>query len=89
MTELFMRGPRPTALICGNDLIAISAMAGLRRLGLRPGEDVALIGCDDIPVAAYVRPSLTTFTLDLEALGIKLGQMIVARLGEICRFARN
>ncbi len=81
VTELFMRGPRPTALICGNDLIAISAMAGLRRLGLRPGEDVALIGCDDIPVAAYVRPSLTTFTLDLEALGIRLGQMIVARLG--------
>lgn len=81
VTELFMRGRNPTALVCGNDLIAISAMEGLRRLGLRPGKDVALIGCDDIPVAAYVRPSLTTFNLDLEALGIKLGQMIVARLG--------
>ena len=76
-----MRGARPTALICGNDLIAISAMEGLRRLGLEPGEDVALIGCDDIPVAAHVRPALTTFNLDLEALGIKLGQMMVARLG--------
>jgi len=81
VTELFMRGQRPTALICGNDLIAISAMEGLRRLGLRPGEDVALIGCDDIPVAAYVRPALTTFNLDLEAMGIKLGQMVVSRLG--------
>ncbi len=81
VTELFMRGQRPTALICGNDLIAISAMEGLRRLGLRPGEDVALIGCDDIPIAAHVRPALTTFNLDLEALGIKLGQMMVARLG--------
>lgn len=81
VTELFMRGQRPTALICGNDLIAISAMEGLRRLGLRPGEDVALIGCDDIPVAAHVRPALTTFNLDLEALGIKLGRMMVARLG--------
>ncbi len=81
VTELFMRGQRPTALICGNDLIAISAMEGLRRLGLRPGEDVALIGCDDIPVAAHVQPALTTFNLDLEALGIKLGQMMVARLG--------
>lgn len=81
VTELFMRGQRPTALICGNDLIAISAMEGLRRLGLKPGEDVALIGCDDIPVAAHVRPALTTFNLDLEALGIKLGQMMVARLG--------
>lgn len=81
VTELFMRGQRPTALVCGNDLIAISAMEGLRRLGLTPGEDVALIGCDDIPVAAHVRPALTTFSLDLEALGIKLGQMMVARLG--------
>lgn len=81
VTELFMRGERPTALICGNDLIAISAMEGLRRLGLKPGEDVALIGCDDIPVAAFVRPALTTFALDLEALGIRLGQMVVARLG--------
>lgn len=81
VTELFMRGQRPTALVCGNDLIAISAMEGLRRLGLSPGEDVALIGCDDIPVAAHVRPALTTFNLDLEALGIKLGQLVVARLG--------
>jgi LacI family transcriptional regulator len=80
VTELFMRGARPTALICGNDLIAISAMEGLRRLGLRPGEDVALIGCDDIPVAAYVRPALTTFALDLEALGIRLGRIVLARL---------
>ncbi len=81
VTELFMRGQRPTALVCGNDLIAISAMEGLRRLGLSPGEDVALIGCDDIPVAAHLRPALTTFNLDLEALGIKLGQLMVARLG--------
>lgn len=80
VTELFMRGQKPTALICGNDLIAISAMEGLRRLGLKPGDDVALIGCDDIPVAAHVRPALTTFNLDLEALGIKLGQMTAARL---------
>lgn len=80
VTELFMRGHKPTALICGNDLIAISAMEGLRRLGLKPGDDVALIGCDDIPVAAHVRPALTTFNLDLEALGIKLGQMTAARL---------
>lgn len=79
--ELFTRGRRPTALICGNDLIAISAMEGLRKLGLRPGEDVALIGCDDIPVAAFVRPALTTFSLDLESVGIRLGRMILARLG--------
>ena len=80
VTELFMRGLRPTALICGNDLIAISAMDGLRRLGLTPGEDVALIGCDDNPIAAHAQPALTTFTMDLGALGLRLGRMVQARL---------
>ncbi len=80
VTELLMRGPRPTALICGNDLIAISAMEGLRRLGLTPGDDVALIGCDDIPIAAHTRSALTTFGIDLEALGMRLGRMVQARL---------
>lgn len=80
VTELFMRGARPTALICGNDPIAISAMEGLRRLGLIPGKDVALIGCDDTPIAAHMRPALTTFSMDLEALGIRLGRMVQARL---------
>ncbi len=80
VTELFLRGARPTALICGNDLIAISAMDGLRRLGLTPGKDVALIGCDDIPIAAHIRPSLTTFTMDLGAMGIRIGRMVQARL---------
>jgi len=80
VTELFLGGGRPTALICGNDLIAISAMDGLRRLGLTPGKDVALIGCDDIPIAAHIRPALTTFTMDLGALGIRIGRMVQARL---------
>ena len=80
VTELFARKTAPTALVCGNDLIAISAMDGLRRLGLRPGVDVALIGCDDMPLAAHVRPSLTTFSQDLGAIGMRLGRIVLARL---------
>lgn len=80
VTELFARGERPTALFCGNDMIAISAMAGLKRLGLTPGADVALIGCDDNPLAAHTRPALTTFSQDLDAIGLRLGQMLLARL---------
>lgn len=81
VAELFARGQAPTALFCGNDMIALSAMEGLKRLGLRPGQDVALIGCDDMPLAAHLRPALTTFSQDLEALGLRLGRMVLARLG--------
>jgi LacI family transcriptional regulator len=81
VTELFTKASPPTALVCGNDLIAISAMDGLNRLGIRPGVDVALIGCDDMPIAAYVRPALTSYSQDLGAIGMRLGRMILARLG--------
>lgn len=81
VTELYAGGNGPTALFCGNDLIAISAMEGLRRLGLRPGKDVALIGCDDIPQAAFVRPALSSFSQDLGSVGLRLGRMVLARLG--------
>ena len=80
MTELIARGVGPTAVFCGNDMIAVSAMESMRRFGIRPGTDVAVIGCDDIPVAAYVTPGLTTFRQDLDSLGMRLGRMMVAKL---------
>jgi LacI family transcriptional regulator len=81
VTQLFTNGAGPTALFCGNDMIALSAMEGLKRLGLTPGQDVALIGCDDMPLAAHLRPALTSFSQDLDAMGIRLGRMLLARLG--------
>jgi LacI family transcriptional regulator len=81
VTRLFVgRGRAPTALLCGNDMIAMSAMEGLAALGLVPGQDVAVIGAEDIPLSAHLSPPLTTFSLDLEAMGQRLGQMVLARL---------
>jgi LacI family transcriptional regulator len=73
-------GPPPTALLCGNDMIAMSAMEGLAALGLVAGRDVAVIGAEDMPLAAHLTPALTTFSLDLEAMGQRLGQIVLARL---------
>lgn len=81
LTELVTTGAAPTAIFCGNDMIAISAMDAMRRLGLAPGRDIAVIGCDDMPVAALTDPPLTTFSQDLDALGMRMGRMILARLG--------
>jgi DNA-binding LacI/PurR family transcriptional regulator len=49
-----------TALFCGNDTVAIGAMHALREAGLRVPEDVAVVGFDDIPMAAHSAPPLTT-----------------------------
>jgi DNA-binding LacI/PurR family transcriptional regulator len=60
MKELLRRKQRPTALFAGNDTIAIGAMAAIRDAGLRIPEDIAVVGFDDLPFAAYLNPRLTT-----------------------------
>jgi len=60
MREILNRRQRPTALFAGNDTIAVGAVAALREAGLSIPQDVAVVGFDDLPFAAYCHPSLTT-----------------------------
>jgi len=51
---------QPTAILAFNDLFALGVMHSVRAHGLRVPENVSVIGCDDIPMAAYAYPPLTT-----------------------------
>jgi DNA-binding LacI/PurR family transcriptional regulator len=70
MKELLQVRHRLTALFAGNDTIAVGAIAALREAGLSVPRDVAVVGFDDLPFAAYCHPSLTTVNTD----PIKQGQ---------------
>jgi DNA-binding LacI/PurR family transcriptional regulator len=59
-TELLTRPDRPTAIFAGSDMQALGVIRAARRLGLRVPEDLSVIGYDDLPVAAWVDPALTT-----------------------------
>lgn len=61
--------PRPDAVFAANDMMAIGCLAALGEAGLRVPEDVALAGFDDIPMARYVAPALTTIRVPIAALG--------------------
>ena len=61
--------PRPDAVFAANDMMAIGCLAALGEAGLRVPDDVALAGFDDIPIARYVTPSLTTIRVPVSALG--------------------
>lgn len=60
MTSLLEAGKSFSALFASNDTVALGAMAALRARGLRIPEDVAVVGYDDIPLAPYAAPPLTT-----------------------------
>ena len=69
---------RPTAIFASNDAMAIGAMGALREAGLRIPEDMALVGFDDIPIARYLAPPLTTVKVPIAELGRRGFEMLMA-----------
>lgn len=87
--ELFSRADRPGAVVVGNNAMTIGVMKALRTLGLRIPDDVALVCFDDFEWADFVEPRLTTIAQDVAATGSKAVEMMVARLAEPDRPARQ
>jgi len=70
----------PTALVAINDLLAIGALRAIRDLNLSVPEDVSLVGYDDIPLAKYLVPRLSTASKDGERMGQEAVRLLLARL---------
>jgi DNA-binding LacI/PurR family transcriptional regulator len=70
MSRLMSFQDRPTAVLAASDTLAVGAMAAARDLGLRIPEDVSLAGFDDIDVAAYCNPPLTTMRVPAYEIGM-------------------
>ncbi|MDF5752939.1 LacI family DNA-binding transcriptional regulator [Spongiactinospora sp. TRM90649] len=79
--ELLRRRDRPTALVCGNDVIALGALSAARRLGLGVPADLSVIGFDDIGMASRPMIDLTTVRTDLAAMADLGATMLLAAIG--------
>ena len=69
MHQLLDSGAPFSAVFCGNDQMALGAMAALQERGLRVPDDVSVVGFDDIPEGAFFHPPLTTIREDYDELG--------------------
>ena len=58
-----------TAIMCGNDLIAMGVISECQNRGFRVPEDISVIGFDDLPISAHLNPPLTTVKQDRIELG--------------------
>jgi LacI family transcriptional regulator len=71
---------RPTALLAINDLLAIGALRAASDLGLRVPADLSLIGYDDIPLASYLTPRLTTSSKNMVKVGREVVKLLLVRI---------
>ncbi len=72
--------PRPTAVFAANDSMAIGCLSTLRRAGVRVPEEMALAGFDDVPIARFTTPPLTTVRVDIKELGGEAMRRLLAAL---------
>jgi LacI family transcriptional regulator len=87
MAELLNLPAPPTAVMCCNDVAAIGALKALNARGLRAGQDLSLIGFDDLPLCLFTQPSLTTIRFSPRDLAQLAFQALYEEIQEVERKA--
>jgi LacI family transcriptional regulator len=72
--------PRPTAVICGNDVLAFGALLEARAMGLDVPRALSVVGFDDLEMARHIHPALTTLHVPTQHLWQTVADRIVAAL---------
>lgn len=72
---------RPTAVFCASDMVAFGLIAGLMQAGIRVPDDISVVGFDDIELAEYYVPALTTIRQHRHALGVRAARTLLEMLG--------
>jgi LacI family transcriptional regulator len=80
MNRLLDQPERPTAVFVASDVVAFGALAALVNRGFRVPQDMALVGFDDVPMAAYCIPQLTTVHLPTHRIAQAAGERLVELL---------
>lgn len=71
---------RPTALIAGSNQILVGVLGALRDLDVTFPDDVSLVTCDDVPLAEFITPPITTISRDSEAMGNLAAELLLEQL---------
>ena len=79
--RIVLRQPEPpTALICGNDVLALGALFEAQAQGIAVPGALSIVGFDDLPVAASLFPALTTVHIPLREMGRRAADYLLDRL---------
>jgi LacI family transcriptional regulator len=89
MQALLKRKSRPTAVFVCNDLMALGALAAAYEAGIRVPEELSIVGFDDIELAAFSTPALTTVVQPKQQIGTTAAELLLERVQESRTEARR
>ncbi|WEX09827.1 LacI family DNA-binding transcriptional regulator [Chelativorans sp. AA-79] len=77
---ILAEGDRPTALVCGNDVIAYGVMLEAQKLGIPVPQQLSVVGFDDLEWSRHLQPSLTTIHMPTDEIWVRAGEYLVEHL---------
>ncbi|MFN0186901.1 MAG: LacI family DNA-binding transcriptional regulator [Aquabacterium sp.] len=80
VTALLAARPAPTAIVCGNDVLAWGAMLQAQAMGLVVPRDLSVIGFDDLALSRQLQPALTTVHVPIERMWTMAADQLVQRI---------
>jgi LacI family transcriptional regulator len=80
LQRLMAASPPPTAIVCGNDVLAFGALFEAQRLGLAVPRDLSIVGFDDLDLASHLQPALTTVHVPAAAMWRRAADLVLALL---------
>ncbi|MCB2359232.1 LacI family DNA-binding transcriptional regulator [Clostridium estertheticum] len=88
-TKKLLQKEIPTAIFCGNDMMAIGAMQAIEEANLNVPEDISIVGFDDIEVARYINPALTTVRMKLLEMASIATNTLITSIESNSNFSAN
>ncbi len=80
--KVLMSRARISAVICGNDVLAIGAIQAAQALGVRVPQNLSVTGFDDMAFATVISPALTTIRFPIAEVGIQAARYLIERIGD-------
>jgi LacI family transcriptional regulator, galactose operon repressor len=75
--QIYQHSPKPTAIICGTDVLAFGILSECKALGIRVPQDLSVTGFDDLEFAAHLDPPLTTVRIPAEEMGLRAAEYVI------------
>ncbi|MBW9172053.1 LacI family transcriptional regulator [Clostridium estertheticum] len=88
-TKKLLQKEIPTAIFCGNDMMAIGAIQAIEEANLNVPQDISIVGFDDIEVARYINPALTTVRMKLLEMASIATNTLITSIESNSNFSAN
>lgn len=89
LQKLLLNDPKITAIICGQDVLALGALLEAQKQGLRIPKDLSIIGFDDLEISQHLTPSLSTIHIDAIGMWAQAANHLVSQINGVNHLPRK